>query len=104
MAYHEADLARVRTVPVAGRRNKVDPSLLASPPAGDDSFRAFLDSLPDVLAARDLRAIVAGIARAARERRGVVLLLGGHVIKVGLGPLIAAWLRQLERLPQPVRR
>lgn len=94
MAYHEADLGRVRTVPVAARRNKVDPSLLAAPPAGDQSFKAFLASLPDVLAARDLRAVVAGVARAARQRRGVVLLVGGHVIKVGLGPLLAAWLRQ----------
>jgi len=94
VAYHEADLGRVRTVPVATRRNKVEPSLLATPPAGDRSFRAFLDSLPDVLAARDLRAVVAGVARAARDRRGVVLLLGGHVIKVGLGPLIGAWLRR----------
>lgn len=93
MAYHEADLARVRTVPVAGRRNKVEPSLLAAPPAGDPSFQAFFDSLPDVLAARDLRAVVAGVARAARQRRGVVLLIGGHVIKVGLGPLIVAWMR-----------
>ena len=34
------------------------------------------------------------MARAARERRGVVLLLGGHVIKVGLGPLVAAWIQR----------
>jgi hypothetical protein len=94
VAYHEADLGRVRTVPVAARRNKVDPSLLAAPPTGADSFKAFFDGLPDVLAARDLRAVVAGVAAAARQRRGVVLLIGGHVIKVGLGPLIAAWLRR----------
>jgi hypothetical protein len=94
VAYHEADLGRVRTIPVATRRNKVEPSLLAAPPGGDRSFTAFFASLPDVLAARDLRAVVAGVARAARERRGVVLLLGGHVIKVGLGPLIGAWLRR----------
>ncbi len=94
MAYQEADLGRVRTVPVATRRNKVEPSLLAVPPADDRSFKTFLDSLPDVLAARDLRAVVAGVARAARERRGVALLLGGHVIKVGLGPLVGAWLRR----------
>ncbi|MGH7514020.1 MAG: hypothetical protein ACREOQ_13990 [Gemmatimonadales bacterium] len=88
MSYREADLHRLTTVPVAGRRNKVDPSLLASPPGPDRSFAAFLDSLPDVLAARDLRAVIAGLAAAARARRGVVLLVGGHVIKVGLGPLI----------------
>ena len=94
MDYREADLGRVRTVPVGTRRNKVEPSLLAAPPGDDRSFQAFLDSLPDVLAARDLRAVVAAVSRAARERRGVVLLLGGHVIKVGLGPLIGTWLRR----------
>jgi hypothetical protein len=94
VAYDEADLSRVRTVPVATRRNKVEPSLLAAPPGGDRSFTAFLDSLPDVLAARDLRAVITGVALAARRRRGVVLLVGGHVIKVGLGPLLAAWLRR----------
>jgi hypothetical protein len=94
VAYHEADLGRVRTVPVAARHNKVESSLLAAPPSADRSFSAFLDSLPDVLAARDLRAVIAGVAGAARARRGVALLLGGHVIKVGLGPLIAAWLRR----------
>jgi hypothetical protein len=40
VTYHEADLGRVRTVPVAGRRNKVDASLLAAPPGGDRSFGA----------------------------------------------------------------
>ena len=88
MAYHEADLSRVTTVPVAGRRNKLDPSLLAAPPAADRSFAAFLAALPDVLAARDLRAVIAGVAAAARGGHGVVLLIGGHVVKVGLGPLV----------------
>ena len=94
MPYREADLARLRTVPVAGRRNKVDSSLLASPPRGDRSFAGFLRSLPDILGAHDLRAVIAGVASAAREKRGVVLLVGGHVIKVGLGPLINAWLER----------
>jgi len=92
VSYREADLSRLRTVPVATRRNRVDTALLASPPAADRSFTAFLDSLPDVLGARDLRAVIGGVAGAARAGRGVVLLLGGHVIKVGLGPLVNAWL------------
>jgi hypothetical protein len=92
--YREADLSRLRTVPVAGRRNKVDSALLAIPPAADPSFTGFLNSLPDVLAARDLRAVITGVATAARARRGVVLLIGGHVIKVGLGPLVNAWVER----------
>jgi hypothetical protein len=90
--YREADLTRVTTVPVAGRRNKVDPHLLASPPRSDRSFAAFLSSLPDVLAARDLRLVIDAVVQAKRDGRGVILLLGGHVIKVGLGPLVNAWL------------
>ena len=92
MRYREADLSRVTTIPVAGRRNKVDQRLLASPPGSNRSFTAFLDSLPDVLAAHDLRLVIDAIAAARRDRRGVILLLGGHVVKVGLGPLINAWL------------
>ena len=93
--YREADFSRLKTVPIAQRPNKVDPSLLAYPhPPGDDPrFSAFLDSLPDVLAAKDLRAVIRQLAQAA-GRRGVVAMLGGHVIKVGLGPLLRELMRR----------
>jgi hypothetical protein len=94
VSYKEADLSRLTTVPVAGRRNKVNQSLLAAPPGSNPSFAAFLTSLPDVLAARDLRQLIQAVARAHRESRAVVLLLGGHVVKVGLGPLINAWMAE----------
>lgn len=94
MPYREADLSRLTTIPVGGRRNKLEQRLLATPPGPDHSFSAFLNSLPDVLAARDLRQIVQAVASARREGRGVIVLLGGHVVKVGLGPLINAWLAQ----------
>ncbi|MFZ5624590.1 MAG: hypothetical protein ACOY71_09205 [Gemmatimonadota bacterium] len=94
MTYREPDLSRLRTVPIARRQNKVERSLLAAPPGGDRSFAAFLASLPDILAARDLGRVIDATVRAARARRGVVLLLGGHVIKVGIGPLIRAWLER----------
>ena len=84
----------MKTVPIARRDNKVEPALLARAPGADRSFSAFIDSLPDLLAARDLRAVIAGVAGARRAGRGVVLLIGGHVIKVGLGPLIVEWIRR----------
>jgi len=91
--YREADLSRLKTVPIAQRSNKVDPTLLAHPPGSDRSFAAFWKSLPDILAAKDLRLVVEAIAAAA-GKRGVVAMLGGHVIKVGLGPLLIALLRR----------
>jgi hypothetical protein len=92
--YREPDLSRVRTVAIGTRPNKVDRTLLAQAPGDDRSFHAFLDGLPHVLAADHLRTVAAAIASAARDRRGVVVLVGGHVIKVGLGPLLARWIAQ----------
>jgi len=91
--YREADLRRLKTVPIAQRSNKVDTTLLAHPPGSDRSFAAFWTSLPDILAARDLRFVVDRVAAAA-GKQGVVAMLGGHVIKVGLGPLLLTLLRR----------
>jgi hypothetical protein len=84
----EADLAAIRTIPVARRQNKVSADEVAHPPRDDRSFHAFIDSLPDVLAARDFLAVADAIAAAARRKRGVVAMLGGHVVKTGLAPLL----------------
>ena len=84
----EVDLARVRTVPIAKRPNKVRAEEFSSPPAGDLSFAAFLRALPDVLVARDFLAVVDAVATAARRKRGVIAMLGGHVVKTGLAPVL----------------
>ena len=91
--YREADLSRLKTVPVARRSSSVAPSLLAHPPGTDRSFTAFWQSLPDTLAARDLRYVVEQLVAAA-GRRAVVAMLGGHVIKVGAGPLLIELMRR----------
>ncbi|HEV2672846.1 MAG TPA: hypothetical protein VGU74_17270 [Gemmatimonadales bacterium] len=92
--YREADFSRLKTVPIAKRHNKVDASLLAKPPLPSDrSFSAFVGALPSILAAQDLRYVVDQIVAAA-GRRGILAMIGGHVIKVGLGPLLIALLRR----------
>jgi hypothetical protein len=91
--YPEADFSRLKTVPIARRPNRVDPSLFAQLPGDDRSFGAFWDSLPHVLGAKDLRDVAHQVARAA-GRRGVVAMLGGHVIKVGLGALLGELVRR----------
>jgi hypothetical protein len=89
----EADLSRVRTVPIAHRPNKVRAEEFAAPPGADHSFGAFLRSLPDVLAARDFRRIVDAVSHAAR-RRAVVAMAGGHVVKTGLAPVLLELMRE----------
>jgi hypothetical protein len=92
--YGEADLSRVRTIPVAVRPNKVSASDFAQPPGDDRSFAAFVRALPDVLVARDFRAVVRAIADAARRERGVVVMLGGHIVKTGLAPVLIELMRR----------
>jgi hypothetical protein len=78
----------VRTVPIERRPNKVAAAEFASPPGSDRSFAGFLESLPDVLVARDFRRVVAAIASAKKNGRAVVVMLGGHIVKTGLAPLL----------------
>ncbi|HEX7090974.1 MAG TPA: hypothetical protein VF192_12610 [Longimicrobiales bacterium] len=84
----EADFSRIRTVPVAARANKVRAADLSRPPGADRSFAAFLESLPDILEARSFRAVVDALAAAARGGRGVLCMMGGHVVKTGLTPVL----------------
>jgi hypothetical protein len=84
----EVDLSTVRTVPVELRPNKVRTEEFASPPRDDRSFKAFLSSLPDVLVSADFRAVVAAIVNAAQKKRAVVVMVGGHVVKTGVAPLL----------------
>jgi deoxyhypusine synthase len=82
------DLRRVRTYPLRRRKSKVAAAALARPPRAGLRVAELLSALPDVLAARDLRAIAQTIASRHRRGRMVVLGMGAHPIKVGLSPLI----------------
>ena len=90
----ETDLLRVRTVPIAKRPNKVSAREFSSPPGDDRSFGAFLRALPDVLAARDFLLVADAIASAARRGRGVIVMLGGHIVKTGLAPVLIDLMRR----------
>jgi hypothetical protein len=87
----------VRTVPVAGRPNKVLAEHFAAPPpadAGGRTFGAFIHSLPHVLQAESFLAVVDAIASAVERRRTVLWMLGGHVVKTGLAPVLIDLIRR----------
>jgi hypothetical protein len=81
-------------VPVGRRPNKVSADEFAQPPRQDLSFDAFLRSLPDVLVARVFREVTAAIVAAASRERAVVVMLGGHVVKTGLAPVLIDLMRR----------
>lgn len=85
--YEEFDLSGVRTYPLGSRRSKANVGDFAHPCAPGASVAALVDSLPDILAAADFKAVVGAVAEAARQGRGILWGLGAHVIKTGLGPV-----------------
>jgi hypothetical protein len=81
-------LGAVHTYPLASRKSKVSVRNFATPPGGNTSLTKFLDSLPNILATEDLRNLLSAIQSARKQRKTILWGIGGHVIKVGLGPVL----------------
>jgi len=84
----------VRTYPLASRKSKVNVGDFAHAVGRNASLTKFLDSLPRILAAQDLRDLLTAIHRARKQKRAILWGLGGHVIKVGLGPVLIDLMRR----------
>jgi hypothetical protein len=86
--FEPLDISKLATYALAARQSKVTVEDFAKPVADSDAARQLLDSLPNILAARELRELVALIHSAKQKQRPVIVGLGGHVIKTGLAPLL----------------
>ena len=86
--YEEFDLTGIQTYPLASRPGKVTHRQFAKPVDPGDGFDQFVASLPDLLAAADLKAVAAAVKTAHATGRGIVWGIGAHVIKTGLGPVL----------------
>jgi deoxyhypusine synthase len=92
--YRPVSLKNVRRYSLKERKSKVELSQIAGVLKGGTSLQEFINSLPDILAARDFKEIVKAIAEARRSGRPVILGMGAHPIKVGLSPLIIDLMEQ----------
>lgn len=86
--YPKIDLSSIKLISIADRQSKVAEREWASAYEPDAGFDLFIDSLPDILSARDLRRFASLAAAAVRIGKPVILMLGAHVVKVGLVPVI----------------
>jgi len=86
-------LGGVRTYPIAARKSKVSVGDFARPIGKNPSVRKFLDGLPAILAAQDLREVLSAVHRARSRKCALLWGIGGHLIKVGLGPLLIELMR-----------
>ena len=84
--YDDFDLSGIRTYPLKSRPSKARVEDFARS-CKTGSIAAWLDSLPNALAAADFRAVIRAIQDARQADSGVVWGIGAHVIKTGLGPV-----------------
>lgn len=83
-----ADLSQLKTYSVRNRASTVDISLLARVPNIHQPLNEFFECLPPVLKAKELLVASTRMAEARINERGIVLMMGAHVIKCGLSPVI----------------
>ena len=81
-------LKGVRPGSLNERESKVSLELVGRAWEKGQTLSEFLERLPAILGAVELREVVRRICKARREDRPVLLGMGAHPIKVGLGPII----------------
>lgn len=88
MTRKRIDFSKIRTIPLDSRKCKISTAEFAKVTKKGSSFKAFYDSLPDILIGRDFRAVVDAVVAAYKHKKMVIVMMGAHVIKCGLSPLI----------------
>ncbi len=85
----EINLSDVRPVSIDERGSTVTLDRFGDPIKGGRLFSRWLRSLPDQLAARGLRELVAEMRRAlSRKEYEIVWMIGAHVVKCGISPYL----------------
>ncbi len=88
MKHHEIDLNRIKTISIHDRVSKVTIQDLAQVYKTGGSFQDFLVSMPPLLKSSDFKAVVDAVVSAYKDKKEVIWMMGAHVIKCGLGPVI----------------
>ncbi len=84
------DLSKIKLKPISQRENKVKVDLFGRLPGNTSEFSSFLDSLPNILRAKDLKEACARWVSARNSGKLIILMMGDALIKVGLTPYIQA--------------
>lgn len=92
--FPQIDLSQVKTYPVEQRHSKVHREEIAQPFRRGEFFETFYHSLPNILAAKDLRELVQRILAARENGKPIIVMMGAHVIKVGLSPVLIDLMRK----------
>jgi hypothetical protein len=87
--YKKLSFEKVKTYAIANRFSKVQISQFAKPISAQQNIQTFVESLPDVLIGGDFKEFVSHYKNAVASQKYIIWMLGAHVIKCGLSPLIS---------------
>jgi hypothetical protein len=77
-----------KKISIHDRRSKVDVSQFPRVPDDFSWYAQYEKLVPRLLKGNDLRALVEGVVAARAAGKPVILMLGAHVVKCGMGPLL----------------
>jgi hypothetical protein len=89
MPHDEIDLSLIKTYRASARASTVTTALEGGPAKRGLRFSAFLERLPAVLKADDLKSVAQAVVHARQDQKPVMVMFGGHVIKTGCAPVLA---------------
>ncbi|MEN3045997.1 MAG: hypothetical protein ABDH49_03305 [Candidatus Hydrothermales bacterium] len=84
----EEEIFNLKLISIKDRRNKLNVSHFIKDII-PDRFSLFLDYLPSVFKANDLREFVLNLKKAREQKKPIIWMVGDAVIKCGLAPLLA---------------
>src|SRR3989304_4837875 len=87
-SFKPVDLRRIKTYSIKKRKNLSNINLFAKPVLPADGIPAFFESLPEILAASNLRKEIEVPPLALYNSRPAASVIRERVIKCGLSPLI----------------
>jgi hypothetical protein len=86
--YKKLDFEGVKTYSLKDRKSKVSEKDFANPLTKDVKISEFIKNLPDILVAKDFKDFVKTYQNAIEKKSQIVLMMGAHVIKVGLSKIL----------------
>ena len=84
----------IETYSIQERFSKVGIDDFAKPLKPTSTLEEFLQALPEILVGQDFREFVGHFRKAIRDKNAVVWMMGAHVIKCGINPLIIELIRR----------
>jgi hypothetical protein len=84
----------LKTYSLLSRESQVEVKDFAKDYHPSSGFAEFLDSLPDILAAKAFKEFVSLVRAAKSKKKAILFAMGAHVIKVGLNPVIIRLMKE----------